>query len=124
MDAVPQSPLAHAYLCFLQLARAVDALPEAIHMDANEQALLEDVVLRWHEGCPMTVREAISLTTQGSPATLHKRVTRLRHKALLSTTNESGDRRTKYLVPTENALAYFRQLGQLVLQVRQKADSA
>ena len=124
MTAVPQSPLANAYFCFLQLARAVDASPEAAVMDANEQALLEDVVLRWNEGRPMTVREAISLSAQGSPATLHKRVTRLRHKALLTTTSEAGDRRTKYLVPTEKAVAHFHQLARLLLQVSQKANTA
>jgi len=81
-------------------------------MDANESALLEAVVLRWHAGQPMTVREAISLSDLGSPATLHKRITRLRQKALLSAHSEQGDRRAKYLVPTQQALDYFHHLGQ------------
>ena len=51
-----KSPFASAYLRFLQLARAVQALPEGEEMDANELALLEAVVLRWHEEKPMTVR--------------------------------------------------------------------
>ena len=44
MQPVLKTPLANAYFRFLQLARAVEALPEAALMDANEQALLEDVV--------------------------------------------------------------------------------
>lgn len=124
MQPVLKTPLANAYFRFLQLARAVEALPEAALMDANEQALLEDVVLRWHEERPMTVREAISLAALGSPATLHKRVTRLRNKELLTTASESGDRRTKYLVPTQKALDYFHQLGQSLLQVHQSAGGA
>ncbi len=112
MTHTDRSPLANAYLRFLQLARAVEALPDGQSMDANESALLEAVVLRWHAGQPMTVREAISLSDLGSPATLHKRITRLRQKELLSAHSEQGDRRAKYLVPTQQALDYFHHLGQ------------
>jgi len=112
MTHTDRSPLANAYLRFLQLARAVEALPDGQSMDANESALLEAVVLRWHAGQPMTVREAINLSDLGSPATLHKRITRLRQKALLSAHSEEGDRRAKYLVPTQQALDYFHHLGQ------------
>ncbi len=112
MTHTDRSPLANAYLRFLQLARAVEALPDGQSMDANESALLEAVVLRWHAGQPMTVREAINLSALGSPATLHKRITRLRQKELLSAHTEQGDRRAKYLVPTQQALDYFHHLGQ------------
>ncbi len=112
MPNTHHSPLASAYLRFLQLARAVETLPDGTLMDANESALLEAVVLRWHEGQPMTVREAINLAQLGSPATLHKRITRLRAKDLLATYSEPGDRRAKFLVPTQQALDHFHQLGQ------------
>ena len=118
MAPTNRSPLANAYLRFLQLARAVEALPDGAAMDANESALLEAVVLRWHEGQPMTVREAINLGALGSPATLHKRITRLRTKEMLDTYSEPGDRRAKFLVPTQQALDYFHHLGQSMQQVQ------
>ena len=118
MPSTPHSPLAKAYFRFLQLARAVEALPDAALMDANESALLEAVVLRWHEGQPMTVREAIGLAHLGSPATLHKRVTRLRQKEMLDAFSEAGDRRAKFLIPTTKALDYFDQLGRSMQQVQ------
>lgn len=118
MTPVQRSPLANAYLRFLQLARTVETLPGSALMDANETALLEAVVLRWHENQPMTVREAISISALGSPATLHKRVTRLREKNLLGTYSEPGDRRAKFLVPTQQALDRFHQLGQSIQQVQ------
>lgn len=111
MSKNQHSPLAAAYFRFLQLAKAVQALPEGMDMDANESALLEAVVLRWHEGQAMTVREAIHLAHLGSPATLHKRITRLRQKGLLDNMSEPGDRRAKFLVPTPQALDYFDRLG-------------
>ena len=116
MPSIPHSPLASAYFRFLQLAKAAESLPDGVPMDANETALLEAVVLRWHEGQAMTVREAISLATLGSPATLHKRVTRLRQKDMLSTFSEPGDRRAKFLIPTQLALDHFAQLGRSMQQ--------
>jgi DNA-binding MarR family transcriptional regulator len=114
-----QSPLASAYLRFLQLTRVIHALPEGLEMDANENALLEAVVLRWYENSPMTVREAIGLAQLGSPATLHKRITRLREKDMLSTLNQEGDRRAKFLVPTPRTLEYFSHLGQSMQHAHQ-----
>lgn len=118
MDQI-NSPLAAAYLRFLQLAKAVRALPDGMEMDANEEALLQAVVLRWYEKNPMTVREAIALDALGSPATLHKRITRLRDKEMLSTLSLEGDRRAKFLIPTERTLNYFDTLGQSLQKAQQ-----
>ena len=118
-----QSPFASAYLRFLQLAKVIQALPDGQEMDANESALLQSVVLRWYENQPMTVREAIALADLGSPATLHKRITRLRHKGMLATFSEAGDRRAKFLIPTEQALQYFDRLGQSLQQAQGSATS-
>lgn len=113
------SPFTSAYLRFLQLAKVVQALPGGQEMDANELALLQSVVLRWYENKPMTVREAIGLAELGSPATLHKRITRLREKDMLSTLNLEGDRRAKFLLPTQRTLDYFQNLGQSMQKAHQ-----
>jgi DNA-binding MarR family transcriptional regulator len=113
------SPFASAYLRFLQLAKAIQALPDGEEMDANEVALLQSVVLCWYENKPMTVREAIGLAELGSPATLHKRITRLREKDMLSTLNLEGDRRAKFLIPTQRTLDYFQHLGRSMQQAHQ-----
>jgi DNA-binding MarR family transcriptional regulator len=106
-------------LRFLQLAKAIQALPDGEEMDANEVALLQSVVLCWYENKPMTVREAIGLAELGSPATLHKRITRLREKDMLSTLNLEGDRRAKFLIPTQRTLDYFQHLGRSMQQAHQ-----
>jgi len=117
------SPFAAAYLRFLQLAKVIQALPDGMEMDANEKALLQAVVLRWYEGQPMTVREAIALDDLGSPATLHKRITRLREKEMLSTLNLEGDRRAKFLIPTQRTLDYFSHLGQSMQAAHQETSA-
>jgi DNA-binding MarR family transcriptional regulator len=106
-----KSATAIAYMRFLQLAKAVQQLPDAPQLDANEKALLEEIVLRWYENRVMTVREAIGLTHLGSPATLHKRIKRLRQKDLLKTFNQPDDKRAKYLIPTDKTMAMFGDFG-------------
>ena len=116
-----RTPLAEAYFRFLQLARTFQADPSEAAMDANERALLEAVALRWFEDEPMTVREAIALDSLGSPATLHKRITRLRQKDMLVAFNQEGDRRAKYLIPSEKTLKMFAVLGGNMQKVQQPA---
>jgi hypothetical protein len=112
MTTIPKnSSFAGAYLRFLQLAKLAQSLPNVTSIDANETALLEAVTLRWFENIAMTVRVAINLAHLGSPATLHKRITRLRQKELLEALHLSDDKRAKYLMPSEKALAMFTQLG-------------
>lgn len=106
-----RTPLVEAYFRFLQLAQTFQSDPASSALDANERALLEAVALRWFEDSPMTVREAIALEHLGSPATLHKRISRLRQKDMLLAFNQEGDRRAKYLIPSDKTLAEFAQLG-------------
>ena len=106
-----RSPTENAYLRFLQLATAIQSLPDAPLLDANENALLEAIALRWFENKPMTVREAIGISQLGSPATLHKRITRLRNRDLVQTFNQPDDKRAKYLIPTDKSIAMFKDFG-------------
>ena len=105
------SSSANAYLRFLQLAKTIQKLPDAPLLDANEKALLEEIVLNWFEKNPMTVREAINLSALGSPATLHKRTTRLRQRDFLMAFNQEDDKRAKFLIPTQKTLALFGDFG-------------
>jgi hypothetical protein len=111
MNSKCKSASANAYMRFLQLAKSVQALPDGPQLDANAKALLEEIALSWFENRVMTVREAIGLTHLGSPATLHKRITRLRQKDLLKTFNQPEDKRAKYLIPTDQTIAMFRDFG-------------
>lgn len=106
-----RSPFKSAYLRFLQLISAVEAMPGLQDFDANEKALFDALVLNWSEGQPMTVREAISLSQLGSPATLHKRLKRLIAKDLMVAYHDGTDRRTKFLKPSEKGMVYIEWLS-------------
>ena len=106
-----RSPFKSAYLRFLQLVSAVEAPPGLEQFDANEKALFDSVVLRWAQGAPLTVREAIGQADLGSPATLHKRLQRLIAKDLLVAEHQGQDRRTKYLMPSQQGMVYIEWLS-------------
>jgi hypothetical protein len=116
------STKSNPYLRFLQLAKAIQNLPDAPLLDANENALLEAIALRWYEQKPMTVREAIALSELGSPATLHKRITRLRDRDLVKTFSQADDKRAKFLIPTEKSLAMFNDYGKKMSSALTAAD--
>lgn len=105
-----RSPLTSAYLRFLQLINTLEALPGLHELAANEKALFDSILLHWSKGDPLTVRLAIGQDYLGSPATLHKRLKRLIAKDLILTRYEGGDKRTKYLEPSEKGLAYIEWL--------------
>ncbi len=121
------SPYSRAYLRFLAFeaqsaAKARSGEGEAI--DANEKALLELIILRWAVGAPMTVRQAIALTHLGSPATLHKRLMRLRNKTYLGLDHVSGDRRVKRLVLGAAGQVYLETMGRHLMAARQSGKKS
>ena len=106
-----KSSLADVYSRFLQLAKAVESLPSAPVIDANEEALLNALSLHWHTGKPLAVREAMTLDTLGSPSTLHRRISRLKVLGLIEDKSSPGNLRIKLLVPTQKTLNYFDKRG-------------
>ena len=106
------SPLATAYLRFLQLAKAIDGLPSLPSLDANESALLDALAVQWFAGNPLTVMQAMGLSNLGSPATMHRRIARLRKMGMIATDEDVNDTRIKRLILTPAAVAHFEQLGQ------------
>lgn len=119
--AAPKDPQAYsAYLAFLGLiARtAASDTPAQDEIDPNETALLEIVILRWSMGSPMTVRQTIAMAHLGSPATLHKRLMRLRAKGYLQLQDVAGDRRVKQLVAGTRGVEYIESMGRHLLKAK------
>ena len=116
------SPFFKAYLRFLNLAASArQAREQEQEIDPNEQALLELVILRWASGSPLAVRQTIAQAHLGSPATLHKRLMRLRIKTFLGLQDVVGDKRLKHLVPGPKGLTYIEQMGKHLLSARRGA---
>ena len=103
------------YLRFLSLAHALDSASVAT-LDETAKHLLQLIVLRHAQGNALTVTDAMALSSIASPATIHRKLNVLREAGLVVQTFESGNRRTKYLTPTQAADTYFDKLGQVMNQ--------
>jgi hypothetical protein len=113
------SPFQNAYLHFLKLS--VKVAPDSsdeVAIDANEKALFEFLMLKWHAGQPITVRQAINMAFFGSPSTLHKRLVKLRKAGYLTLQGIPTDRRIKLLVPAPQGLRYFEEQGRNLFAVK------
>jgi DNA-binding MarR family transcriptional regulator len=99
------------YIRFLKLVQAQKISPSGKELTPPEMHLLEDVALRHFESRPYTVSEALALHHLGSPATLHKRLKRLRDWGFLGYEQHPSDHRTKYLVATALTIAHFERMS-------------
>lgn len=110
-----------AYIHFLSLAANVHKPNQETDLDPNEKALLELMILQWSSGHPWTVRQAIAQAHLGSPATLHKRLNRLRTKSYCVLLDSADDRRIKYLIPGPKGMTYIESMGHMLMNAKRSA---
>ncbi|BDU55128.1 MULTISPECIES: hypothetical protein [unclassified Limnohabitans] len=109
------------YLRFLNLIHALDGGENAPAMDLDAKKLLEVIAVRHGQEKPLTVTDAMGLNSIASPATIHRKLDQLRELGMIDTVFEGKNRRTKYLVPTQAAQAYFDQVGKVMAQALAQA---
>lgn len=115
-DAAPRgSKSTHSawqiYARFLQLQREVRAKPGVPEMDAMEERVFEALAACWGQGRPVTVLQAMSMTGEASPTTVHRRLKSLRKKELIRLHEDEADNRIKYIHATDAGIAYLDQMG-------------
>ncbi len=106
--------LTNSYLRFTKLS-TVFFRDSHVILNPNQRALLNAIALAWHQGHPMSVRQAISIKKLGSAATLHKRLAILRTEGYLEEFNTQGDKKTKLLRLTPKTLLCYETLGALLV---------
>lgn len=111
MNSMAHQDHGQLYIQFLRCSQAVQNIYKDNALKPVDNHFLKEVVLRDFEGRAFSVSEALALNHLGSPATLHKRLQRLRDAGLLSVRQEDKDQRTKYLIATPLAIQYFERMG-------------
>lgn len=106
------------YLQFLNLLHTVRGLPGFTDLDPLEERLLNLLATVWHADKKITVLTAMSICTDVSTTTIHRRLKSLRAKGLIVLVNDEIDTRIKYVTPTNMAFQYFAQLGQCIEQTK------
>jgi hypothetical protein len=106
------------YLNFVNLVRAL-AEKEAIPvLDASTKQLLDEIALFQQREKAMTVTELMSLAHIASPATLHRKFTQLLDLGLVDAVFKDRNRRTKYVLLTDDGQAYFKAIDRAFEQAQ------
>jgi predicted transcriptional regulator len=100
-----------AYTRFLDLVQALRALPSFVTMDATEERLLNQLAVLWNAGRQVPVLEAMKMSPDASPTTVHRRLKTLRQKGMIDLLTDETDNRIRYIVPTANTERYFSEMG-------------
>ena len=106
---------------FLNLLHALEGGEQDRNQDLEARKLLEIIAVRHEQQQPLTVTEAMALAHIASPATIHRKLDQLRESGLVEARFEDNNRRTKFLVPTPQALQRFEALGQALLRATKTA---
>jgi DNA-binding MarR family transcriptional regulator len=109
-----QIQMKQTYTRFVHLARAVRQLPGAPALDAVEERVLEALAAAWGQGQKVTVLQAMGMSDDSSPTTVHRRLKSLRKKGFIGLHEDETDNRVKFIEPTAQADEYFARLGQCV----------
>lgn len=109
-----QQQMKNTYTRFVHLARAVRQLPGSPTLDAVEERVLEALAAAWGQGQKVTVLQAMAMSDESSPTTVHRRLKSLRKKGFIGLHEDESDNRVKFIQPTAQANEYFARLGQCV----------
>ena len=109
------------YMRFLNLLHALEGSEADKNLDLEARKLLEIIAVRHEQQHPLTVTEAMAQSHIASPATLHRKLDQLREAGLVEACFEDNNRRTKFLVPTQEALNHFEALGQALIHATKPA---
>ena len=77
-------------------------------------ALLNHVAGTWHEGHACSVRQLMSDSSYGSPATIHKRIHQLVVLELVTLEAQAADSRKRLVFPGKLAMTYFANVAKVL----------
>lgn len=99
------------YVRLFHLLRAVREASTFSTLSADEEQLLGELIAQWHDLGSITVTEVMHSATRTSQSTVYRRLVGLRKKGLIKFRNDAGDKRLKFVEPTQEAKDYMLQLG-------------
>ena len=108
----------------LNLMSAIRALSPFQKLNAEEEMLLDDLIIRWHNNVTLTVSDVINDSRYPSPTTAYRRLIALRDKGIIGLDVASDDKRVNHICPTKAALLYMETLGEGLEQLISDARTA
>ena len=101
---------------YFEFASDRDKIHAKYKVNHRECIILRLVTSAYHEGHKLTVSDVIQMKSIASPATSHASLKALIEKKLIENKPCAKDARVKKLVPTENAIKLYKELGMLLIK--------
>lgn len=98
------------YIRFLNLLRAIRELPPFDALTADEELLLEDLVVQWHEQSVLKMSDLMGSTLYPSRSTVYRRLVALRDKGVILIEDDPDDKRERYLKPSAAARSFIAEV--------------
>lgn len=106
-----------AYIRLLNLLSAIRELSPLQDLTAEEEKLLGQLTIRWHETDQLTVGEMMGDADLVSSSTVYRRLLCLRDKGFIDLPTDIKDKRVRLVLPATLAKKYMKQLDQCVLKL-------
>ncbi len=108
--AVQKNGHGNSLFQFFKVMHAFESKQPFARIGIDAMKLLEHIALQHANGRPLTVTEAMKLTSIASPSSIHKKIEKLRGEDLISHQYADTNRRTKYLMPSAYALKILAEM--------------
>jgi DNA-binding MarR family transcriptional regulator len=96
---------------FFQSMSKIEETHYPVLPDNDAKSLLMAVIVAKQNGAPLNVSQAMQMRRIGSPAKNHRKINDLLDAGMIELTYDTGNRRTKFLVPTDSAMKIFDEMA-------------
>ena len=103
-----------AYQKFIDLEIAAEKSLDFPLLEPIEKRILSLLITSWINNKPLTVVEAIHMSSEISTSTMFRYLKHLRKKGYVESVIDELDNRVKYVSPTKQADQYFSKMGKLM----------
>ena len=107
------------YLRFKGLANAVQK-GNGTDIDPIALQMLEAITSAHAADNSMRVSDVLELSELASYVTLHKKLEQLKQQGYVEVEQREGDHRSRYIVPSANAILLFDELGRALIKASQQ----
>ncbi len=100
--------------CLVNFFQSMSKIEETLYPvlpDNDAKSLLMAVIVAKQNGAPLNVSQAMQMRRIGSPAKNHRKINDLLDAGMIELAYDSGNRRTKFLVPTDSAMKIFDEIA-------------
>lgn len=96
-----------SYVRLFNMLSAIREMSPLNLLSADEEILLDSLIVHWHEHGEITVSELMRDERFGSQATVYRRVIGLKEKGMVALRTDPRDRRVKFVEATDSTRAYI-----------------